>query len=501
MKRSRAPQQLEDLEGQDCLVYVRVSTKRQAKRYGIPSQLERTRRFCQAYGLRVVETYEDDRTGTNASKRERFQQLLDDLTAGRARVVVVAYVSRWARNEFDGFGTLQRIHDAAGCLVVADRALMSTDRRRFTELARELVEAGDYSRKLAETMVVTIDEHVRIREDVWGPLPYGFRRGGAHHTARPDPKTMPTAVQAYQLAAQGCADREVADRTGLTLWTVRGILRSRLYAGILPDGRRTRFAAPVDPGICEQAWSHRRTRVRIGERTQRRIYPLSGHGPAVCATCDRPVKGDTKVRRNSERVRVYRHYDGFRCAGWHVQEVPADVLEEQVAELLDGARPDRESAARIRTVLAAPPPSGPDRLAVGRVEAALRGLAAELVSRDRVRQHREILEDLERLEQERTALLASTVAPTIVHPDDALGYLEDLGRLWRETDDVGRRAMAVATFVRLGVRSDMEARTHRIVDVEVTEDAESRGLVLALPARLGVTVVGDTGFEPVTSRM
>ncbi len=49
----------------------------------------------------------------------------------------------------------------------------------------------------------------------------------------------------------------------------------------------------------------------------------------------------------------------------------------------------------------------------------------------------------------------------------------------------------VATFAVLG------ARDRRIVTVEATEDAERRGLALALPA----TVVGDTGFEPVTSRM
>ena len=35
----------------------------------------------------------------------------------------------------------------------------------------------------------------------------------------------------------------------------------------------------------------------------------------------------------------------------------------------------------------------------------------------------------------------------------------------------------------------------------VTEYAERRGLVLALPARLGVVMVGDTGLEPVTSCM
>jgi hypothetical protein len=41
----------------------------------------------------------------------------------------------------------------------------------------------------------------------------------------------------------------------------------------------------------------------------------------------------------------------------------------------------------------------------------------------------------------------------------------------------------------------------RIVSVTATDYAERRGLVLALPARLEVIVVGDTGLEPVTSCM
>lgn len=38
--------------------------------------------------------------------------------------------------------------------------------------------------------------------------------------------------------------------------------------------------------------------------------------------------------------------------------------------------------------------------------------------------------------------------------------------------------------------------SHRIVCVEATEEAERRGLVLALPASIEVTVVGDTGISP-----
>lgn len=496
MKRPKAPTAIEELEGQDALVYVRVSTKRQAKRYGIPAQLERIRRFAKAYGIRILEIYEDNRTGTNASRRDAFQSLIAAIAAGRARVVIVAYVSRWARNEFDGFGTLQRIHEAAGCLVIADRALLSTDRRRFTELARELVEAGDYSRKLSETMVTTIEEHVRLRRDTWGRLPLGFRRGGAHHTTRPDPATMATAVRAWELAAAGRSDGWIARELGLSLWTVRGVLRSPdRYEGRLAGGDQAAWARQVPAPIIEQALEHRRGRTRLGTRERYRVYPLSGGGPLVCEACGQPVKGDAKVRRTGERVRVYRHRDGDPCPGWPVKETPAEVLEDQVAEMLEGAAPNRESAARIRSALAAPP-TGPDRLAIARVDARLRALGAELATGDRVRPATELLEEIEDLRSQRAALELSPAEVDVVRAEDALEWLRSLGSLWRDTDDEGRRALALGTFSRLAVQADDRARSHRIVDVELTPEAERRGLAIALPDVLGVTLVGDTGTSP-----
>jgi len=102
---------------------------------------------------------------------------------------------------------------------------------------------------------------------------------------------------------------------------------------------------------------------------------------------------------------------------------------------------------------------------------------------------------------QRERLLASPVDAGVVDPQCALDWLSSLSARWDETSDAGRRELAVATFARLEVVGTGVRGSHRIVNVEATEEAERRGLVLALPASIEVTVVGDTGFEPVTSRM
>jgi hypothetical protein len=102
---------------------------------------------------------------------------------------------------------------------------------------------------------------------------------------------------------------------------------------------------------------------------------------------------------------------------------------------------------------------------------------------------------------QRERVTASPVDAGGVDPQHALEWLSSLPKLWNETSDAGRRGLAVTTFARLRVVGTAVRGSHRVVSVEATEEAERRGLVLALPASIEVTVVGDTGFEPVTSRM
>jgi hypothetical protein len=252
------------------------------------------------------------------------------------------------------------------------------------------------------------------------------------------------------------------------------------------------------------AQAERRRRAKSGHHPRQRIYALSDRGPLVCDGCGRPLKGRARYQRGGA-ARYYRHDDS--CSAWPSAEVRAEMLEQQVGQLLRGAKPNRESAARIRAALQAPPPAM-DQLRLSRIDRQLRELALELID-GAGRSRQAILLEIDRLQSERAA--AHNMAPSRpdVPTDVALDYLSDLGRLWEDTSDEARRALASSIFARLGAVGDSARQLHdrrhpavaRIVAVEVTDYAERRGLVLALPARLEVIVVGDTGLEPVTSCM
>jgi DNA invertase Pin-like site-specific DNA recombinase len=493
----RLPTSLAELRGLRAAGWGRESTGRQAERFGPAAQAEQRARAIAEFDM--IDTglvWQVSHSGRTIASTRQFSEML--ARAGRDYdVLVVGYVSRFTRDLRTAVNARYQLHQAGAALLFADERVLSSDETAWENWARETVEAEAYSRRLARSVHAGYAAKIRDYADQGGGLvPLGFRRAGPHKLLEPDPDQMPLAVQVYALAAAGLADAAIAASTGLSLWTVRDVLRSPLYGGRLRDGRPTRFPAPVDRALIERAEAYRRERTRVGNRLRRnRTYALAGHGPLVCDVCGLAAKGDTRGRRNGTKIAVYRHRDGPDCAGWRVRETPVAVLEAQVAALLDGATPNRESASRIRAVLARPP-ALPDRLGIARLDQRLRALALELAAPAPERSTAEIVAELEATRSERQLLAASPIEDDGVDPEAALSWLASLGRLWRETSDEGRRRLAVATFARLGVVSGRRPGTHRIVSVELTEEAERRGLVLALPASLEVTMVGDTGLSP-----
>ena len=498
----RLPSSVTELRGRRAAHWGRESTGRQAERFGPAAQAEQRARAISEFGM--LDTgirWQVAHSGRTIASTSQFAEML--ARAGRDYdVLVVGYVSRFTRDLRTAVNARHQLHEAGAALFFADERVLSSDESAWENWAREAVDAEAYSRRLARAVRGGYAAKIRDYADQGGGLvPLGFHRTGERKLMEPDPTAMPLALRVWELAAEGLADAAIAAATGLSLWTVRDVLRCPLFEGRLRDGRATRFPAPVERTLIERAQSFRRERTRVGNRLRRnRTYALSGHGPLVCDACGLPVKGDTRGRRNGTKIAVYRHRDGLTCAGWAVRETPVEVLESQVAALLEGATPNRESAARIRAVLARPPVA-PDRLGIARLDHRLRALALELAVPEPRRSTAAVVAELEATRAERERMAARPIDENTVDPEEALDWLTSLAKLWRETSDEGRRRLAVATFTRLGVVSGARPGSHRIVSVEATEEAERRGLVLALPASIEVTVVGDTGFEPVTSRM
>ena len=93
-------------------VYVRVSTAHQAEEgYSIPQQIERLQKYCDAMGWILVKIYTDDGYTGASLDRPAMNQMIKDLEAGHADIVLVDKLDRLSRSQFDTLYMIQKVFD------------------------------------------------------------------------------------------------------------------------------------------------------------------------------------------------------------------------------------------------------------------------------------------------------------------------------------------------------------------------------------------------------
>lgn len=337
-------------------LYCRVSTEEQAREgYSIDNQLTVCRRVCQDRGWAVAGEYID--AGISGryeaiGRRPAFKRLLDDAQAGRFQVVVVWQLDRFSRNtvltlsafslfqkhQVDFFSHNERL-DYTTPTGRLQLSVLAAFAQYFSDNLGVQVSAGKLGRK---------------RKGLHnGHLPFGTV-AGTDGVAVPDPATYPGLVLAYQLAADGASDAEVARALNaagyriakgrsLSLFTANSVcqlLPNRFYLGELPENggwMPGKHQPLVDASLFERALAHRRQRFndRGPHSSPKGIFALTGL--VRCGYCGCPM---WMYRAQGEG----RHAapDRARCSGrigrgeCPQPVVPLWVLEDAVGVWLAG---------------------------------------------------------------------------------------------------------------------------------------------------------------------
>ncbi len=236
---------------------------------------------------RTADLYTALTTGTGA-REQPFTLWIS--TAG-VDVLVVGYVSRFLRNLKQTLIAVEDHLHAAGVVVLfADERLLSSDPGSWDQFIREAHEAEAYSRKLSKRVG---EGYAAKRRRLGVPggnkAPYGIVREGKPSVLRVDEAQAAIVRWAYQLAATGSTDWEVAVATGLAKTHVGELLTNPIYAGRL----RTGEPAGVTPIVDQALWStvqtmRERRRTRAPGRIVKRDYALR----LRCACCGRYLYGD-----------------------------------------------------------------------------------------------------------------------------------------------------------------------------------------------------------------
>jgi DNA invertase Pin-like site-specific DNA recombinase len=282
----------------------------------------------------------------DAGSRPQFAAMLADAEAGAFDAVVVHKLDRFARSVIVALETLHGLEAInVGFASIAEQMDFTTPIGKviLTTLAAF---AEYYSANLsAETRKGKAE---RKRQGIYnGLLPFGATKG-EDDVPIPDSSNHPGLVMAFEMAASGATDRDIAqalNETGyrttgnrgnnpFTKDTVRPMLQNRFYLGELPDGNggwvAGKHAPMVDAALFDAAAAARfrniRRRHNPGTPT-RSPWALSGVASCGCGATMR-ASGRTDRRR---RIECTARRQGLDC---DAPSFFADVIEGQIGGVL-----------------------------------------------------------------------------------------------------------------------------------------------------------------------
>jgi DNA invertase Pin-like site-specific DNA recombinase len=478
---SRLPATPEQLRGLRAARWIRESTPGQFDRYGPEAQTEMADRAIARLGL--VDTglaWRVAHSGRTVYRSPAMGAMLEAAAGGAFDVLLVGYVSRWQRNLRQTLNLLEdTLHPAGVAVWFADEEILSSCDRDWDQLVAEATDAERYSRRLSRRIREGYASKLARQRDPGGRAPYGFRRD-ERKLLEPIDELAPSILRAFELAAARLTDREVASQTGLSLYTVRGMLNSPLYAGRLPDGSPTHWPPIVPRGTWDQVQAVRETRrTRDGRPATHRVYALS---MLRCSACGRRLIGDQGRYRHPEPCEAFVgafRKPSRRTRGMHRvtagRSYTIAAYEGKIGEVLADVALGSELIAEVITGRTAP---AVDRLALARIEHERDGALAHY---RRTRDAASLEAEMARLDA--AAAQAKEGASDPLPPAEAVEYLRNLPKLWEEARQ-SRRAIAESLFERVEVlglaRMHIDptpaALTHGLADAfSSTTDVYGRG--------------------------
>ena len=189
------PASKDDLRGLRAARWIRESTRGQFDTFGPEAQREQQNRALARYGL--IDTgllwtvaHSGRTVGRTGSFREMLEQAGTDYD-----VLVVGYVSRFARDLRTAVNARHDLHAAGAAVLFCDEKVLTSDDDAWEIFARESVEAEAYSRRLGKRIGEGYAAKFRRFGDQGGNAPFGFVRDGPSRTLAVDPATITQAVR------------------------------------------------------------------------------------------------------------------------------------------------------------------------------------------------------------------------------------------------------------------------------------------------------------------
>ncbi|MDI9885298.1 recombinase family protein [Streptomyces sp. HNM0645] len=335
-------------DGARALIYCRISRDREGAGLGIQRQLEDCTALAESLGLTVVGIHEDnDLSAYSGKPRPGYRQLLDDLRAGRADIVLAWHTDRLHRSpaELEQYIDVCEPRRIDTRTVKAGHLDLSTATGRM--IARQLgVQARYEVERMVERQRRARDQMAQKGKHFGGRRPFGWEADGVttnefERSLIAEAADAVLAGASLRSIAAGWNARDITTSTGAE-WTgpeLGSMLRRARNAGIRVHRGQEVGPGAWEPAIPEPKW---RSLVAVLNDPSRRVTPGNerkylGSNLYLCGMCGATVRASTAGTGPGKK-----HWPAYRCrTGRHVTR-RRDLLDDwvQLAILERLSRPD-----------------------------------------------------------------------------------------------------------------------------------------------------------------
>ena len=222
----------------ECVVYMRVSTEKQAEEgNGLESQKRDIENYCKKNEYIITDYYIDDGyTGANMDRPE-LQRLISDCVAKRIKCVVAFKLDRLSRSMVDGIYMIERVFQPNNILFKCVHDSISYDspmEQAYTQMMAVFAQLDK------NTMLLRMRGGMleRVKQGYWmggGNTPYCYSYSKETGTLVPIPERKKQANEAINLFLQGYSDVKIRDMLGFkSEMVVRSLLTSLVNIGYIP---------------------------------------------------------------------------------------------------------------------------------------------------------------------------------------------------------------------------------------------------------------------------
>lgn len=162
----------------------------------------------------LIEYVDDGFSGTSM-KRPAMQELLQLVTMGRVRTLIVRDLSRFARNYLEAGHYLEFVFPSYDVRVISinekyDSADYANAGEKGFELAIRNLLNEWYSRDISRKIKSSVDLKKMRGEYVYGAVPFGYKKGEKRNTIVIDPEAADIVHRIFTLAASGQTITQIA---------------------------------------------------------------------------------------------------------------------------------------------------------------------------------------------------------------------------------------------------------------------------------------------------